>query len=118
MMLHEIDCCRPCSDAVAGQHVTRFIGISRPVTSSTVFAQYHPDPRTDTCCHVRNIKTIPILPKNEGGMAFCVFMVTIGIDSDIQGLAFALEGSSFQPKLPYRALAEFIIVPLVPLGRL
>jgi hypothetical protein len=51
-------------------------------------------------------------------MAFCVFMVTIGIDSDSQGLAFSLEGSSFQPKLPYRALAEFIIVPLVPLGRL
>jgi hypothetical protein len=25
-----------------------------------------------------------MLPKKEGGMAFCVFMVAIGIDSDIQ----------------------------------
>ena len=44
--------------------------------------QYHPDPRTGTCCHVRNIKTIPILRKTTGGMTFCVLSVAIGIDHD------------------------------------
>jgi len=44
--------------------------------------QYHPDPRTGACCHVRNIKTIPMLHKSEGGMALCILTLPSGIDCD------------------------------------
>jgi hypothetical protein len=41
-----------------------------------------------------------MLLKTEGGMAFCVFMVTIGIDCDTRGLSFARDGGPFHPELP------------------
>ena len=58
--------------------------------------QYHPDPRTGTCCHVRNIKTIPILPKSEGGMALCIFTVTSGIDCEALLVSFLLAAAALR----------------------
>jgi hypothetical protein len=40
-----------------------------------------------------------MLLKNEVGMAFCVFMVTIGIDCDTLAMSLALDGSPLHPEL-------------------
>lgn len=50
--------------------------------------QYHPAPRTGACCHVLNIKTIPMLSKSEGGMALCILTLTSGIDCDTLIMSF------------------------------
>ena len=79
MMPRDIECCRPCSEAIGERSVARSSG-SLPRDLVDTVRQYHPDPRTGACCHVRNIKTIPIFRKLTGGMALCILLVAIDIN--------------------------------------